>query len=743
MLIKTEKIGRFSIYEEKDRLGKLKKTVYCEYSPIVHFNPRRPAERRIACVELVELGYCNNTMSGRICGFHRNTAAHLVQTKKLLGVEALIKDCRGPKTPWKYIGALREGIKALLKEHPEWTDQEIADEATKTLGESINRTAVARIRGGDQRDEPGILSKKELMELARQAEEIDAKEHEVRQLALNFAKDPELAKKADECKKEEPPQVQTETDKRLLERLQEGQRTSFAGALFNSLFLEHIGFQGVFPQMGGQTYTQADVLTALYYGLHLGLPSIEAHKLVNRQDLGLLLGKSSAPEKGTIRRSLYQMAQEKQSDHLIDYCAHQFLKQGIIDPEVFYIDGHFLPYYGLSIISKGYFTTRRMTQKGNSIYVVSDLSGRALFSITEGCEIDFRPIIQRAAEKLKDYGIERPLLVFDRGGYGVHFFSQLQLQADFITWAKYLEGSQLHDIEYLSCVQCHGRRYLVGEKTKVIKESLSTAQKEGRTECAQIEVRVVVIKEGDNGKPVAIYTCNRTRPAGDIAFFMLNRWGDSENLFKELLAKYNFDYHPGYDLHELEQQPLIDNPEVNSIKTTMKNIKEKLGRLYFTKEHLTARQKKKCAQIQEQIEELQRDLDNFSARVAQIPDKISIIELLQGKKMSVCDLEKKRIYDVIQLLTYNSREWLVELFRPCYSDPRDVKQVLDLITKRPGYVKLYGKTLIVLLDWIQNQKHFHAAVRFCHKINQMAPQLTGRLNFRLFFKISTLPQKMV
>ena len=77
--------------------------------------------------------------------------------------------------------------------------------------------------------------------------------------------------------------------------------------------------------------------------------------------------------------------------------------------------------------------------KGNEIYVVSDLYGKPLFFITEGCEIDFRPIIQRAADKLISLGISRPLLVFDRGGYGVYFFSQLIDRADFVTWPSTLK----------------------------------------------------------------------------------------------------------------------------------------------------------------------------------------------------------------------------------------------------------------------------------------------------------------
>jgi predicted transcriptional regulator with HTH domain len=104
--------------------------------------------------------------------------------------------------------------------------------------------------------------------------------------------------------------------------------------------------------------------------------------------------------------------------------------------------------------------------------------------------------------------------------------------------------------------------------------------------------------------------------------------------------------------------------------------------------------------------------------------------------MNRCDLEKKKLYDLMQFMAYNSRERLVELFRDCYDDPQDVKQVLDMITRRAGYIKLIGQTLIVVLDWIENIKHREAAERFCRLLNQEGIRLTGRLKFKLSFHVS-------
>ena len=750
MIVKTEKISDLSVWTEQDWKEKITVTVYHEYRPVVSFDPGKINDRRLAAVQLVELAYCKNRLAGKICGFHRNTVGKLLRTKRLLGVEAIFEDNRGPKTPWKYIGSIRKTIKKLIRENPDWTDQQIANAAEKQTETTISRSAVARIRTADQDAETEKPTKHDLEQLAKIADSIDLKQHDERQLSFNFEADPEFKKQVDEFADEDTPKPQTDTDKVFLDHLQQGQRNVFAGMLFHHLFLDRINFPNAFdsPSSVNNTYNDYEVMETVLFGLNIGLPSIESHKLVNSRDMGLLLGRTSSPDETTIRLRLKQMAEFKPSEGLIDYFANLFLSLGFINPEVFFIDGHFLPYYGLKVLSKGYHTVRRIVMKGNEIYVVSDLDGKPFFSITEGCDIDFRPIIIRAADKIISLGVDRPIVVFDRGGYGVHFFSQLSKRADFITWARYVKKDEFKDLEYTSCLMFNGKRYHIAEKTKLIRESISTAAKEGRTEATSTEVRMVVFKELDKDRPVAIYTSNHQKPAPDIAAYMLSRWGESENFFKEMMSLYNFNYHPGYDLKELEEQPLVDNPEVKTIKKTIKGIKQKMGQLALAKQQTESkiearkdlRLEKKLNTFQEEIEKYDKELDGFQAALKEMPDKVSIIEVLQDRPMNKADLEKKKLYDLIQMIAFHSREHLVGLFRSCYDDPRDVKQILTKVTKLPGYVKLVGKTLVVLLDWIEDKKHRKAATRFCHLINTMSPKLRGRMEFDLYFRISSIPQ---
>jgi len=521
------------------------------------------------------------------------------------------------------------------------------------------------------------------------------------------------------------------------------------------LFLQEIGFEEItsaLPRNTRDTYQGNDVLAVLFHSISLDIPSIEALKLVNASELGVVLGMNRAPEKEVIRDHLGKMAQHYPSGDFIDKFAKILLQRDFIDCEVFFIDGHFLPYYGLNIIAKGYYTVRRLAMRGNELYSITDLKGRPLFFITESNEIDFRPIIIRSARKLRQYGIDRAILVFDRGGYGAHFFTQLDPIADFVTWAKYVGDKALAGIPesaFSVGVKFRKHKYQVAEQSRMVKESVQTAKNEGRSEPACIQLRMVVLKNVETGKRVAIYTNNKNKPLGDIAYYMLNRWGESENIFKEMMARFNLNYHPGYDIKELENQPLVDNPDIALIKKAIHMLKKEIEdvekEIILTEVKQEQRSDKrrlvKISNLRKSIAENNKDIVGFEDKLSRLPEKVSIVELLKGRSMSRCDLEKKKLYDLMQFMAYNSRERLVEIFRECYSDHRDVKPVLDMITRRAGHIKMFGKTLIVVLDWIENKKHREAAIRFCHLLNQKAITMVGRLKLKLAFYVSKFPQQ--
>ena len=749
---KSEKFDDFFTLCSPDERNRKIKYIFMDRRPVVHFDINSPAERKIAVVHLIERGVCNIKTAGELCGFHRNTASKIIQAKKLLGIEAVLSDDRGLKKPYKYIDQVCSHIEQLLSEHPEWKDQDIAEQAGKDLHIEISRSAVARIRTGEE-EKPSLPAKAELFDMAKEAEAFEKEHLKQRQLWLNFDTEPELKQTAEECSKEFPPQPKFETQQTLIEQLQQGMKCSFAGGLMHHLFMQEIGFEEImapFLLRPGATYQSVDVMGTIFHSIAHGLPSIETLKLVNANEFGLLIGRSRTPDKKTLRECLGQMADQHLSGDLIDAFARRLLDQERIDREVFFIDGHFLPYYGLNVIAKGYFTVRRLAMKGNELYAITDLQGRPLFFITESNEIDFRPIIARSAEMLVDFGIDRPILVFDRGGYGIHFFKELDQTADFVTWAKYLSEKSLNSISDHSFsvgVFCGDNRFMVAEEKRTVAESIQTASNDGRKTPSSLEVRLVVLKDVDTGRRLGVFTNNTTKPAHDIAFYMLQRWGKSENVYKDLMATFNLNYHPGYDIKELEQQPFVDNPEIALIRKAIKVLKKEAqaiqDEILLTEAKLAKRNDRrnveKVSALEMSLADKKKDIAEFQQKISTLPDKVSIIEILKGRPMSRCDLEKKKLYDLMQFMAYHSRERLVELFQECYDDRRDIKKVLQMITRRPGLVKLVGQTLIVMLEWIENRKHRQAAKELCRKLNQLNIRMVGPLDLRLSFHVVRFP----
>ena len=749
---KSERFGDFFTLCSPDEKGRKIKYVFMDRRPVIHFDIDSPAERKIALIQLVERGICNIKTAGELCGFHRNTAGKILQTKSILGIEAVLSDDRGLKKPYKYVDDVRSHIQDLLSEHPGWKDQDIADQACQDLGIKISRSAVARIRTGEE-EQPSLPTKGELFDMAKEAEAFEKEHMEQRQLWLNFDTEPELKQVAEECSNEPPPQAKNETQQSFIDQLQQGMKCTFAGGLMHHLFLQEIGFEEIlspFPLYSGATYQSVDVMATIFHSITHGLPSIETLKLVNSNEFGLLIGRSRMPDKKTLRERLGQMADQHLSGDLIDAFARRLLDQERIDREVFFIDGHFLPYYGLNVIAKGYFTVRRLAMKGNELYAITDLQGRPLFFITESNEIDFRPIIARSAEMLVDFGIDRPILVFDRGGYGIHFFKELDQTADFVTWAKYLSEKSLNSIpdqSFSMGVFCGDNRFMVAEEKRTVAESIQTASNDGRKTPSSLEVRLVVLQDVDTGKRLGVFTNNTTKPAHDIAFYMLQRWGKSENVYKDLMATFNLNYHPGYDIKELEQQPLVDNPEIALIQKAIKVLKKEAqaiqDEILLTEAKLVKRNDKrnveKVSALQTALADKQNDIVLFQQKLSTIPDKVSIIEILKGRPMARCDLEKKKLYDLMQFMAYHSRERLIELFQDCYDDHRDINKVLQMITRRPGLLKLAGQTLMVMLEWIENKKYRQAAKQLCRKLNRLNITMVGHLNLRLSFHVVRFP----
>ncbi len=86
------------------------------------------------------------------------------------------------------------------------------------------------------------------------------------------------------------------------------------------------------------------------------------------EEFGTLIGRSYSPSRFTLRRFLHKVRKLKKSEALVDEFAYEYLKSGAARWGVLYIDGHFLPYYGMYPITKGWHGLRKIPMKGSYNY---------------------------------------------------------------------------------------------------------------------------------------------------------------------------------------------------------------------------------------------------------------------------------------------------------------------------------------------------------------------------------------
>ncbi len=307
-------------------------TVFFKFIPVVKFNAHSTPERRVAAVALVEQGICDQQTAGTICDFHRNTVSKLKSIKASFGITAIISDNRGLKQPLKYTGKVRATIEQILTAHPTWKDYQVANQASTELNEDISRSAVARIRISQQAtdSEAIIYSQDRMKQLIQIAKTVDEDNNGDRQLTLNLENDAHFKQKTVEFEQNESPHSPVKSEQDLIERLQTGERTPFAGGFMHHLLLQEINYDTLMsclPAIKGNTYQYQDMLSTLYFSIANDVKSIESLKLINSSCLGTLIGKSRSPDKDVIRNHLSSLSEANFSGELIDHFAKILLDQ--------------------------------------------------------------------------------------------------------------------------------------------------------------------------------------------------------------------------------------------------------------------------------------------------------------------------------------------------------------------------------------------------------------------------------
>jgi hypothetical protein len=439
-------------------------------------------------------------------------------------------------------------------------------------------------------------------------------------------------------------------------------------------------------------------------------------------------------------------------EDLIDEFALTYLKHGLAQWGVMYIDGHFLPYHGMYPITKGWHGVRQIPMKGSYNFLVVDEGFRPWLFLVRASSEDLLQKIPELIEKAKNIGfasgkekgsLDNLIVLFDREGYSAGLYRQLEgkdhgegcHRAIFISWAKYA-NKWVYDINEGNFDKAVVVVYEIRKPEEVrYFETHRTMNKYGK-------IRTIVIQTGRDKRRAAIYTNAKMEQIDSerIVRLMCRRWGE-ENRIKDLLTKHMINYMPGYVVEEMEVQPLIDNPNVKELKKKRGVLLSELRKykVQLADEVLATEQKKKSkptkTPIREDILRLDNEILLLNHQLDQLPEKVRYDEVHDGRRLLELNYEKKRFLDCIKVFTCNIKAEMCRMLLRHYDKPKEIQSALSMIVERTGHVKVENGELLVKLRRFRNPEIDYAARHLCEELNHMCPVTTDRFRFPIRYSV--------
>jgi transposase len=730
------------------------------------------ASQRMVIAQLYKSKFATQQDLSRVFDIHINSVQKYVTDFTKYGLEGLIAQSSGPRERWKLtpglrakilILALKEGIlgyEAIQQRLEAWNERVSILSIRQVLLE--NGFVHERVSVGD-------------IEL-KQTSLFDTRNKE--QLRLPFNYNSKLVK-GDESELEvensgiengevnnfaviQPPRAlryYSHAQRRYLDQLEQGYYNAYAGGLLFAPLLEQYSFLPTLKRVIDiptyEGYSLEELCITLFYFDVFGFRSMEDFKRVYPEEFGLLIGRSFSPSLFTLRRFLHKVRELDKSEKLIDEFALMYLKSGIAKWGVLYIDGHFLPYYGIYPITKGWHGVRKIPMKGSYNFIgVDDKFTPWIFLVRSSSE-DLLQKIPEILEKAKKIGrdiglsdevIDDLILVFDREGYSAELYRFLdgrdrkdkKRRAIFISWAKYSD-KWVNDVAEQRFDKSVKVKYEI-QDSKDVKyfQTKRTMNKYG-------VIRAIVIQSGENEKRSVVYTNAKDNEVGaeKIIKLICRRWGE-ENLIKGLLMKHLINYSPGYVAEELEEQPMVDNPKIKELKKEKASRATELHKLKLQLADWVLKQTDKVTledlrktkiQLLADIAGIDNEILLINQEIDKTPTKIRFDQANDGERLLKLNYDKKRFVDCIKVFAYNMEKKMCELVSNYYDTKKEVLPALSMIVGRGGQIKLKTGQLRVQLKRFMNPEVDYAARHICEDLNRMNPATLDKHKLPIHYEV--------
>ena len=666
------------------------------------FHENDQAAKRVVVVQLANMGV-KKTEIAQAFGVQRSSIYVWMGRYQERGIEGVVSMAKGRES--KFTEAIKDYICAL---HRSLADDrsynaKIAREVKQLYGVEVSREGIRRV----------LQERKECEEAIAPSEEKPASV--------------------------EPPGA--------FEELEDGKKpvvVKHGGALVSLALQAKYGIEkllvdGVTGRKGGYGFKECVFSLLLLLGSRL-VKVEENLKHYDDEIMGGLIGRRRLPSVKTVRRVVAdgcaQIGEhvEQMKSEYARRCLEVWGYEG-----AFYLDGHFMPYSGGDRILYGYNPQRRLAEKGRTAYVVNTATGRPIYEVLSDGFDDFKVNIEKIVDFLREEAkVARPTVIFDRGGFGWESFERIDEKADFICWydgKAAIPKGKWKDVK----VPQQSNTY---DKPEYVRQEYKEQVIEEGDEKGQGYRRMLFIKKGSKVSPAI--TNMKQATGKEIVLNLTRRWGAQENVFKELVIDGYNKIHSyrkeAYDNRYIEQEGIdenrmMENPERRKLQKAKLKLEKKRN---VTLGKISRREKERgklidpTAQQQERLDEIEKRVTEIIKRLEYLPERVVRLEYIKENGLMRLSNEKKKYFDLLNLIAYNLRQDIVEIIGPAYRNARDVNQLVLKILRLMTRIEYEGgETKVIFIQKLKGKEQ-EALSEICKHANSIGHEtelFPGKLSF--------------
>ena len=538
----------------------------------------------------------------------------------------------------------------------------------------------------------------------------------------------------------------------------------------NQTDLQHAGVLLAFPSLLSQGllryekdfslergyYPTSSVFLSLAILSLLRVKTLSGVESLPPGELGKVIGLDRIPEVKTLRTRIAQFSEKVNIKTWSQSLSKDWMEDSPDLSAVLYIDGHVKLYYGKETSPpKRYVSRMRLALSGTTDYWVNDTLGQPFFvinkTISKGLisiiKDDFLEIFNKDVpnqpnpeQLLEDKYLSKYMLVFDREGYSPDFFCDLWEERISIATYKKNVTDQWEEAEFSEYT---GKLPFETEKTIKLAERAVLLQNKGSEK--KIWAREIR-KKSKTGHQTTIITTNYKLPIIMIGLYMFARWSQ-ENFFKYMMQEFGIDTLVSYFKEKITDTTPLVNPEYRALETIRKKltsklirIKAKFATITLKADSLEEKAMEKYllikAELKEDIEQKEKEIEQIKAQKKDIPRKITFAELPDNKTFDNVINQRKYFLDTIKLIAYRAETALSNIIKQYMSHKDESRLLLKQIYKTDANLKVdsENKRLIVEIHRLTHWKDDAILKKLCSLMNETQTKFPNS-NLTLFYKL--------